>query len=76
MKTLRYILLLLVALGASLCARADEPTAQIRASTDTILTLLRDPALQTDARKTERRQLIREELDRRVDWATVARSSL
>ena len=76
MKTLRYILLLLVALGASLCARANEPTAQIRASTDDILALLRDPALQTDARKAERRQLIRQELDRRVDWATVARSSL
>ena len=76
MKTLRYILLLLVALGASLCARADEPTAQIRASTGKILALLRDPAPQTDARKAERRQLIRQELDRRVDWATVARSSL
>ena len=40
MKTLRYILLLLVALGASLCARANEPTAQIRASTDDILAIL------------------------------------
>ncbi len=76
MKTLRSISLLLLALGASLCARAAEPTAQIRASTDTLLALLREPALQTDARKAERRQLVRQELERRVDWATVARSSL
>ena len=63
-------------MGVSLCASADEPTAQIRASTDKILALLSDPAFKTDARKSERRQLIRTELDQRVDWATVARSSL
>jgi phospholipid transport system substrate-binding protein len=70
------ILLVLVAVGARLCACADEPTAQIRTSTDKILALLRDPALNTDARNSERRQLLRKELDQRVDWATVARSSL
>jgi phospholipid transport system substrate-binding protein len=68
--------LALVAVGASLCACADEATAQIRATTDTILALLADPALKTEARNSERRQLIRMELDRRIDWATVARSSL
>jgi phospholipid transport system substrate-binding protein len=66
----------LVAVGVSLCACADEPTAQIRATTDTILALLADPALKTEARNLERRQLVRKELDQRVDWATVARSSL
>jgi phospholipid transport system substrate-binding protein len=76
MKTLRWLLVAQLAAGSSLCARAGEPTAQIRATTDKILVLLSDPALKTDARKSERRQLIRSELDRRVDWAAVARSSL
>jgi phospholipid transport system substrate-binding protein len=76
MKTLRWILLALVAVGGSLCARADQPTAQIRATTDKILALLADPTLKTEARRLERRQLIRKELGQRVDWATVARGSL
>jgi len=70
------MLLALMAVGGSLCAYAGEPTAQVRSSTDKILALLGDPALKTDARNSERRQLIRKELDQRVDWATVARSSL
>jgi phospholipid transport system substrate-binding protein len=70
------MLLALVAVGVSLRASAGEPTAQIRATTDDILALLADPALKTEARNSERRQLIRKELHRRIDWATVARSSL
>jgi phospholipid transport system substrate-binding protein len=76
MKTLRYMLLALVAVAANLCACAGEPSAQVRATTDKILALLADPALKTEARNSERRQLIRNELDQRVDWAMVARSSL
>ena len=34
------------------------------------------PALKTDARRSERRQLIRKEFDQLVDWPTIARSSL
>jgi phospholipid transport system substrate-binding protein len=70
------MLLALVAVGVSLRASAGEPTAQIRATTDDILALLADPALKTEAGNSERRQLIQKELDRRIDWATVARSSL
>jgi len=70
------MLLALVTMAASLCARADEPTAQVRATTDKILALMADPALKNEARNSERRQLIRTELDRRVNWATVARGSL
>jgi phospholipid transport system substrate-binding protein len=76
MKTLQCLLLVIVAVGASLSARAGEPTGQIRATTDKILALLADPTLKTDARNSERRQLIRKELEERIDWATVARSSL
>jgi len=70
------MLLALVITSGSPCVRADEATAQIRATSDKIVSLLSDPALNTDARKSERRQFIRNELDQRVDWATVARSSL
>ena len=70
------MLLALVAVGVNLCACADEPTAQVRATTDKILALLADPALKSEARTSERRQLIRKELDQRIDWPTVARSSL
>ena len=70
------MLLALVAVGVNQCACADEPTVQVRATTDKILALMGDPALKSEARNSERRQLIRKELDQRVDWATVARSSL
>jgi phospholipid transport system substrate-binding protein len=63
-------------MGGSLGARAEQPTAEIRATTEKILAILRDPALKTEARKSERRRLIRKELDQRIDWAAVARSSL
>jgi phospholipid transport system substrate-binding protein len=76
MKTLRYLLLVIVAVSAGLSARAGEPTGQIRATTDKILALLADPTLRADARNAERRQLIRKELEERIDWASVARSSL
>jgi len=76
MKTVRCILLTLVIVGGGLCAHAGQPTAQVRASTDRILALLSDPGLKSDDHKAERRQLIRRELDQRIDWATVARSSL
>jgi phospholipid transport system substrate-binding protein len=70
------MLLTLVAVGSGLCACADEPTAQVRATTDKILALMADPALKNEACNSERRQLIRKELDQRIDWATAARSSL
>ncbi len=76
MRTLLSSFLASLAVCSSLCARAGEPTAQIRASTDKILALLGDPARKTDAQTSERRQLIRKELDQRIDWATAARSSL
>ncbi len=68
MKTLQCILLTLAVVGGSLCARADQPTAQIRAATDKILALLNAADLKGDARKAERRQSIRKELDQRFDW--------
>jgi len=76
MKTVPCILLTLAVAAGSLCAHAEQPTTQVRSSTDRILALLGDAALKADDRKSERRQLVRRELDRRIDWATIARSSL
>jgi len=76
MRTLGHILLALITVGLAPCTHAEQPTAEIRAASDRILGLLHEPALKTDARKSERRQLIRQEFDQLVDWATVARSSL
>lgn len=76
MKTFQSILMLLVIAGSNLSVCAGEPTDQLRATTDKILGLLRDPACNTDSRKSERRQVIRKELGQRIDWDTVARSSL
>jgi phospholipid transport system substrate-binding protein len=76
MKTMKTLCCMLLAVAASVYARAGEPTAQVRATTDKILAAMTDPALKTEARNAKRRQLIRTELDGLVDWATVARSSL
>ena len=76
MKALPYLLLSLLAISAGLPVRAGEPTTQLRATTDKLLALLNDPACNTDARKAERRDLLRKQLDQRVDWAMVARGSL
>ena len=70
------LFLMLAAVAFTVCACGGEATAQLRASTDKILAVLNDVTLQTESRRFERRELIRKELDRRVDWVTVARSSL
>ncbi|MGO9203339.1 MAG: phospholipid-binding protein MlaC [Limisphaerales bacterium] len=76
MRTLQCLLVTLAAVAGNLCARADPPTAQVRATTDKILALLGAPDLKGDARKDERRRLIRKEFDQRFDWPTIARSCL
>ena len=69
-------MLILLAVCAIADARAGTPTASIRATTDHVIELMRDPSFNSEARRAERRQIIRKELEQRVDWATVARSSL
>ena len=76
MRLFRAILLVVLIAGSNRSACAGEPTDQIRASTDKILALLRDPACNTETLRSERRQSIRKEIYRRIDWKSVARSSL
>jgi phospholipid transport system substrate-binding protein len=64
---------LLVLLAA---APPDRPLEQVRATAEKILSILRDPNLQGDSKRTERRKVIRQELERRFDWNTICRSCL
>ena len=67
--------LVLVAGGATL-AWAGEPTEKIKATTDKILGVVRDPALKGAAKEKERRAMIRKAVDERFDWNEMARRSL
>ncbi len=75
MKTLRSIFTAMV-IFAVLPARAERPTDGVKATADTVLGILNDAGLQGEAKRAERRRLIRVELDKRFDWAGIARTSL
>jgi phospholipid transport system substrate-binding protein len=77
MRRLLLPLLVLPFLLALPCpAGAGKPTDEVKATADKIIALLKDPNLQGEAKKTERRRLMRQELDQRFDWTGIARSSL
>jgi phospholipid transport system substrate-binding protein len=64
----------LLALHAS--AAPARPTAEVKATADRVIAILRDPGMQGDSHKSERRRLMRQALDQRFDWTGIARSSL
>jgi phospholipid transport system substrate-binding protein len=77
MKPSGFIILVFAALWAALAsANAGPPTEEVRSTADRVVSLLRDPGLQGDARKAERRRQVRAELDIRFDWDGIARASL
>ncbi len=55
---------------------AEQPTEEIRSTTDKILGLLQSPELQGKEHDAERRRRIRAAVDERFDWEAIARSSL
>ncbi|MEI7958363.1 MAG: ABC transporter substrate-binding protein [Verrucomicrobiota bacterium] len=62
---------------ASACATlADTPLSEVKATTEKVLLLLKDSKLQGDAKKTERRQLVRNEMEKRFAWEESARACL
>ena len=62
---------------ASACgALADTPLSEVKATTEKVLLLLKDSKLQGDAKKTERRQLVRSEMEKRFAWEESARACL
>jgi len=56
--------------------RAAQPKDAIKTTTDRVLAILRDKELAGDAHRSERRRLIRAQMDARFDWTAVARSCL
>ena len=62
---------------ASACgALADSPLSEVKATTEKVLLLLKDSKLQGDAKKTERRQLVRNEMEKRFAWEDSAKACL
>jgi phospholipid transport system substrate-binding protein len=70
------IFLLLVALCAPGTALGGEPTEQIRGGIDRGLSILRRPDLQGDAKKAERRALLRKEISPYFAFDEMARRTL
>jgi phospholipid transport system substrate-binding protein len=57
-------------------ARAGEPTVQVRAGIDSVLTILQNPELKGKSKKSERRMKLREAIGRQFDFAEMSRRSL
>jgi phospholipid transport system substrate-binding protein len=57
-------------------APAQRATDQVRATADRIIAVLNDPKLQGEEKRAERHRLLRQELEERFDWPTIARSCL
>lgn len=74
MKRLFFSAIFSIYLAAG--ALAQSPTAEIRLTTDKVLALVRDPKVQGDAKKAERRQLVRNAMEKRFAWDESARACL
>jgi phospholipid transport system substrate-binding protein len=57
-------------------ARAGSATDELRATHQSIQTILQDPRFKTETRKRERQAQLRQALDRRFDFAEMAKRSL
>lgn len=70
------VLCLLPAFFMGAPALAGGPTDRIKKTTDTIISIVSDPALKAADRAEERRKLIREAVDESFDWEAFARGAL
>jgi phospholipid transport system substrate-binding protein len=71
-----FLLLPLLLLGFATPGAAGELTDQMKQTTDKVLSILNDSALQGSAKAEEREGLIRKTLDERFDWTEMASRSL
>jgi phospholipid transport system substrate-binding protein len=72
----RGLIVFLLIFGLAGVALAGEPTESIRQTTDKIIAILQDPALQEPEKEPERKRLIRLAADERFNWREMARRSL
>jgi len=75
-QTFRTLFAMLAFAAVSGAARAGEPTDQIRQTTDQILAIVQDPALQGDEHVAERERRMKLKIDARFDWPAMARSAM
>ena len=68
--------LLVLVLGAAQEAAAQDPTAQLKASTDRVLQVLQNPALKGPAKASQRRAAIRQVTEEIFDFNEMARRAL
>ena len=66
-------LLLLAFVGAALAA---SPLEEVKSTTEKVIVLLKDPKLQGEEKKNERRRLVRTEMEKRFAWEESARACL
>jgi len=76
MKTTLALGLAIFLIGQNGAAAAASPEVQVRQSIDEILVILKDPQLRDESHKSERRRRLREAIQRRFDFAEMARRSL
>jgi len=74
--TLSRVLTAFAFAAATGLGRAGEPTDQIRQTTDQILAIVQDPALQGDEHVAERERRMKLKIDARFDWPAMARSAM
>lgn len=67
---------LLMTLVFSAPVLGGAPTEQLKGTTDKILAILTDPALQAPEKLAEKKRMIREAVDERFDWAAISRRAL
>jgi phospholipid transport system substrate-binding protein len=72
----RGLVVFLLIFGLAGVALAGKPTESIRQTTDKIIAILQDPALQEPEKESERKRLIRLAADERFNWREMARRSL
>jgi phospholipid transport system substrate-binding protein len=73
---IRILFLLIPFLWMGSLAYGESPTEQIRETTDQLLKILEDPALQAPERVAERNRLIRQAVDESFDWVEMSRRTL
>jgi phospholipid transport system substrate-binding protein len=76
MRIAHYLLAFSFLWAAASSALAARPLDQVKSTTDRVIAILNDPALQGEAQRSERRGLIHQELEQRFDWNAISRGAL
>jgi len=72
----RYTSIFAILLLSAIAAQAESPMQEMKATTEKVLLLLKDPKVQGEAKMDERRQLVRAEMEKRFEWEQSARACL